>query len=333
MICGLAAVSVIASIERLTGPPAKPSETVPLNRAAYAELRAASTKLSTLEAAQQKSGSDVIDTAPLEQQLAKVQVALESRDGASARALLKQLDAELAVGGTKVAAASAAAAADPSTPAASVASVDVPIIFYHKPPDDFGAQMDILQQRGYTTVALDQVAAALTSQAPLPAKPVVITFDDGFADQMGAATYLAAHGLKATFFIIDGGAASNYCIGANRHQGASCGDAYLTWDQIKTLDHNPLFTIASHTIDHLDLPAQTPDVQAFQIIQGKHQLEQHLGHRVDDFAYPYGDFDATTLGLVHQAGFIAAVTTVPGTTQTADALLTLKRIRDTYSLP
>jgi peptidoglycan/xylan/chitin deacetylase (PgdA/CDA1 family) len=107
----------------------------------------------------------------------------------------------------------------------------------------------------------------------------------------------------------------------------------MTWDQLRTLDHNRLFTIASHTVDHLDLAQQTPDVQRFEIFEGKHQLEEQLGHSVSDFAYPYGAFNGVTLSLVHQAGFTAAVTTVPGTVQTADSLLTLRRIRSTYNLP
>ena len=44
--------------------------------------------------------------------------------------------------------------------------------------------------------------------------------------------------MKATFYIINGGPISNWCIGANRHDGLQCGDAYLNWDQIRQLDRS-----------------------------------------------------------------------------------------------
>jgi len=218
----------------------------------------------------------------------------------------------------------------PNTP--PLANVNVPILIYHKPPTDFDTQMGILQQRGYTTITIDEMVAAMQGHGNLPAKPVIITFDDGFEAQQTAVPYLEAHHLKATFFIIDGGAASNYCIGANR-TNASCGDAYMHWNEIQQLSRNPLFTIGSHTVDHLDLAEQTAAVQWFQIDQGKLELEHEIGHSVDDFAYPDGGYTATTLALVHQAGFAAAVTTNPGTIQSASGLLTLSRIRSTYDLP
>jgi peptidoglycan/xylan/chitin deacetylase (PgdA/CDA1 family) len=318
---------LVKNITQLASPPKQPSETIAQDPRLYNQLRLASSQIGAVETAQAKSGVAVVSITPLEQELASARVDLESTDPSHAQSLLTHLQGQLETTDVKLA-ASAAGIQPPANPA----SLNVPIVLYHQPPTDFVTQMDILQQRGYTTITLDQLAAALIGKGTLPSKPVVITFDDGLASQLPAAGFLAIHHMKATFFIIDGGAASDYCIGANRHPGP-CGNAYLTWSQIKQLDRNPLFTIASHTVDHLDLAQQTPAVQEYQIISGKQQLEQELGHRVDDFAYPYGDFNATTLSLVHQAGFIAAVTTTPGTTQTANSLLTLSRIRATYNLP
>lgn len=323
----LITAGLIKNISGLANPPRRPSETTAPAPKAYDQLRSVSAQVSTLEATQTAANVNLVNTAPLEQELANAQVDLESNDTGQAASLLNQLQGQLSTINTKLAVSSAGVQL-PANPA----SLNVPILVYHDPPTDFGQQMELLQQRGYTTTTLDELAEALVGKATLPPKPVIITFDDGLESQLPAAALLAGRHMKATFFIIDGGVASNYCIGANRHPGP-CGNAYLSWAQIKQLDRNPLFTIASHTVDHLDLAQQTPAVQSFQIISGKQQLEQHLGHQVDDFAYPYGAFNATTLALVHQAGFIAAVTTVPGTIQTADSLLTLKRIRATYDLP
>lgn len=323
----LLVASVIRSVVAPTTPSQQPSETAVPNARLDQQLQTASGQVSSLEASQTKAGVNLIDTSQLEQELANTQVDLESNKVGTAQSSLAHLRQQLAADNTKLAVSMAE-----TQPPADPASLNVPIVLYHDPPTDFGYQMNLLQERKYTTITLDQLATALVGKGTLPPKPVVVSFDDGLESQLPAAALLASRHMKATFFIIDGGAASNYCIGAGRHPGP-CGNAYLTWAQVKQLDHNPLFTIASHTVDHLDLAQQTPAVQSFEIISGKQQLEQELGHRVDDFAYPYGDFNATTLSLVHQAGFIAAVTTVPGTTQTADSLLTLKRVRATYDLP
>jgi peptidoglycan/xylan/chitin deacetylase (PgdA/CDA1 family) len=192
--------------------------------------------------------------------------------------------------------------------------------------------MQRLKNRGYTTVSLDEASDALAGRRQLPAKPVVITFDDGFAPQQTAVPILRELNFKATFYIINGGQASDWCIGAWRRPG-SCGDAYLTWDQIRQLDRDPLFTIGFHTVDHPELAKHTEAVQRFQIIAGKAQIEDQLGHSVKHFCYPYGSFNHATLSLVKEAGFLTATTTLPGTYQPAGARFTLRRIRDTAGLP
>jgi len=210
---------------------------------------------------------------------------------------------------------------------------------YHQTPADFSAQLDFLEQHGYHTVTMAQLAAALHGQDGLPPKPVVITFDDGFADQMTAFAQLQHHHMVATYYIIDGGPGSRWCIGASRRYNdpaqpaGGCGDAYLNWDQVRQLDRSGIITIGAHTIDHDNLASDSPDQQTYEIAQGKHLLEAQLGHKVADFAYPYGSFDATTLQIVQQAGFATAVTTTPGTSQSLATIYTLRRVRDPRMLP
>jgi peptidoglycan/xylan/chitin deacetylase (PgdA/CDA1 family) len=144
---------------------------------------------------------------------------------------------------------------------------------------------------------------------------------------------------KATFFIIDGGPESNWCIGAGRQYHLAsqppngCGDAYLTWDQVRTIDQSGLVTIGAHTINHRNLPDLNESQQWYEIEQGKQILEDQLGHRVADFAYPYGGFNSTSLTLVQRAGFRSAVTTLPGMYQAQGGQYTLHRDRSAYNLP
>jgi peptidoglycan/xylan/chitin deacetylase (PgdA/CDA1 family) len=145
--------------------------------------------------------------------------------------------------------------------------------------------------------------------------------------------------MKATFYIINGGVASRWCIGAGRRyndplQPANgCGDDYLTWDQVRELDGSGLITIGGHTIDHLALSTLSVADQKREIENSKIGIEKEIGHQIYDFAYPYGSYDSDTVSLVEGAGYRTAVTTVPGVYQSLDHIYTLSRIRTTLSLP
>lgn len=209
-----------------------------------------------------------------------------------------------------------------------------PILLYHHPPANIEQQFAYLIAHGYVSVSLQQVVDAMNGGPGLPAKPVVITFDDGFADQMPILELLKKYNLKAVFYIINGGQGSNFHIGANKKaEDPEGGDAYLNWDQIRTLDASGFVEIAAHSTDHLDLARQTPETQRFEIIEGKRNLEEQLGHRVTNFCYPYGQYDATAIQIVKEAGFVSATTTLPGTDQSVATPFTLRRIRDATILP
>src|SRR3989304_4091224 len=91
-------------------------------------------------------------------------------------------------------------------------TLDVPILIYHQvgsypgrynvPRQVFEAQMAYLAQNGYTSVSIDQIAAALRGQSGLPPCPVAITFDDGYTSvYSNALPILQQYGLRATFYI------------------------------------------------------------------------------------------------------------------------------------
>lgn len=216
---------------------------------------------------------------------------------------------------------------------AAPSGITVPILMYHKTPDDFEAQLQHLIQKGYTTISLNRLVGALKAGASLPPKPVILTFDDGFSDQLRAFELLKQYNMKATFYIMPGGGASDWCIGANRQAGKPCGDAYLNWNEIKMLDASGVVTIESHTQDHADLSAQNHEQLNFQLIQSKQEIEAHLGRKLHHLAYPYGSFNNDTIAAVQNAGYLSAVTTRPGTTHSIASLFTLDRVRDAYALP
>jgi peptidoglycan/xylan/chitin deacetylase (PgdA/CDA1 family) len=209
-------------------------------------------------------------------------------------------------------------------------NLTLPILMYHyirKPPSqrsdwlgyklsispgDFAAQMDWLARNGFHTVDFNDVRAYFAGTRPLPTKPVVITFDDGYADLYSAAfPILAEHDFKAVAYIVSG------FLGW---------PGYVTADQVVQLDHNGI-EIASHTVHHADLARSAPGNVWRELTESKQALEQLVGHPILDFAYPSGKFNAQVVSAVRQAGYDTAVTTMESVDHSPTDRLVWTRMR------
>lgn len=225
----------------------------------------------------------------------------------------------------------------PAKPAAVAAApvitgINVSILMYHRTPADFDIQIKYLVDHRYTAIGFGELVSAIANKAKLPAKSVIITLDDGYADQLNEIAILRKYGMRATLFMITGGAGSNWCIGANAKGLPGC-EAYLNWDQLRALDKEGLITIGGHTINHPNLAGLSADQQRAEIVGGKQEIETQLGHPIYDFAYPYGSFNATSIQIARQAGYREAVSTIPGTIHNMSTLFTLHRVRNSLELP
>lgn len=207
-----------------------------------------------------------------------------------------------------------------------------PILMFHKTPTDFDTQLSQLQQKGYTTVSMDDVSKILRGTMSAPTKPLVITFDDGFSDQQTAFSLLKKHQMKATFYIIIGGSLSQWCLGAERNR-TDCGDGYLNWQQIQTMSQSELVEIGSHTFDHPDLLRINESEQVHQIADSKKVIEHMIHKEVTTFAYPYGRYNSHIAEITQQAGYTSAVSTQGGVIQSSSQLFELRRVRDVNLLP
>jgi peptidoglycan/xylan/chitin deacetylase (PgdA/CDA1 family) len=162
-------------------------------------------------------------------------------------------------------------------------------------PADFTTQMDWLSLHGFHPVDFNDLRAYFAGTQPLPAKPVVITLDDGYADlYTNAFPILTAHGFKAVAYIVSG------FVGRW---------AYVTAAQVVQMDQNGI-EIAAHTVDHANLARSSYASQMYQLVDSKRMLENLLGHSVLDFAYPSGQFNAQTVAAVQRAGYDTAVTEI-----------------------
>ncbi len=206
--------------------------------------------------------------------------------------------------------------------------LSVPILYYHYirtvaltprnllgydlsiSPQLFARQMALLHIEGAHTISLATLMAALQGEATLPPHPVVLTFDDGYADfATTAEPVLARYGFMATDFVVSG------FIGRR---------GYMTAAQVLGMEAAGM-VIGSHTVHHVDLASVPAAQAALEIDGGKAALEQLLGHAVLDFAYPYGGFNAAVLQLVQEAGFRDAVSTIFGDTQSRSERFLLRR--------
>lgn len=219
----------------------------------------------------------------------------------------------------------------PNVPAANITS-NVPILMYHYTPSNFEEQLQYLQSQGYIAITMAELGNHLYLGNALPSKPVVITFDDGYLDQLNAYELLKKYNMKATFYLILGGEKSNHCIGLNR-TNLSCGDTYLSFSQVKMLIDSGLIEVGAHTLNHADLPTLSTEQQYEEISESKSRLENIYNIEITSLAYPYGKYNQISIDNAAKAGFLTAVTTQAGTLQSTAGRYTLTRIRNALLLP
>ncbi len=215
----------------------------------------------------------------------------------------------------------------PPSPAVPT-TVKVPILMYHyvnkEPPPagpyadsltvrthEFEEQMAFLAENGYTVISLPELTAAQQGAA-LPEKPVILTFDDGGADNYTVAfPILRRHGFTATFFVITGKVGT---------------EGYMTWEQLKEMDAAGM-TIGSHTVSHPDLTGVGVERLDKELNESCEEILRRVGTAPTAFCYPSGAFNGTVIEAVERAGYHAAVTTKPGKEAKPDAPFELPRVR------
>jgi len=190
-----------------------------------------------------------------------------------------------------------------------LARKQVPILCYHqvrnwKPTDgkvgkdyiveiqNFKDQMKMLADSGYQTILPDQLYAYLNTGAPLPAKPIMLTFDDTDLDQFTtAAPIMKKHGFKAVYFIMTVSIGKK---GKFVH--------YMSSDQIKQLS-DAGNVIGSHTYDHKNFKKYQGKDWEEQLDKPTKRLEEITGKKMTEFAYPFGLWNAEGIPELKKRGF------------------------------
>jgi len=173
-------------------------------------------------------------------------------------------------------------------------------------PERFRRQMRALERAGYQTISLSRAVHA-DADAPLPAKPVVITFDDGTADFWAhARPALEDVGFKATLFVVTDhvGRASDW----DEVLGEPARPT-LDWEQIAELQRAG-HEIGSHTHRHRVFTELDDDDVRSELSESRDAIERRLGRAPEFLAYPRGFFEPRHRRLVREAGYAGACAVV-----------------------
>lgn len=168
---------------------------------------------------------------------------------------------------------------------------------------EFRRQMLYLKDRGYTAMTFTELRDAELGRRPLPAKPVLVTFDDGYANNYTEAyPVLRELGMKGNIFLVF------ETIGIHNAWHDPATEAWidmLTWDQVKEMQDSGAVEMGSHTMRHRHLPSISLEDARWEIFESKQRLEGKLGREIVGFAYPYGAgaYDAPIRALAREAGY------------------------------
>lgn len=201
----------------------------------------------------------------------------------------------------------------PHATAPAAQETAIPVFLYHAIMDDppewiaeftvtpkaFAAHLDAIADSGRTPVTMSALADGLAGRAPLPPRPVLLTFDDGFADLPGpTADVLAGRELPATAYLTTGAIAPG---GRSLLPPAPM----MTLDEAKRLEEAGM-EIGSHTVTHAQLDTLDARRLRAELLDSKAVLEDALGHRVPHLAYPHGYNSPRVRAMAARAGYETA---------------------------
>jgi len=179
----------------------------------------------------------------------------------------------------------------------------------------------------YEILNLDRLLARLAHGDAAHHPTLVITFDDGYADNAEvAAPILDALGLSATFFVTTGVMGSEHRFFWDQALAAT--PPLMNWNQVREL-HAAGFGIGSHTVSHARLSVTRGAALEHELQASRSRLESELGAPVLDFAYPFGqaaDCDGTARAAVARAGYRCCLSCHGGLVAAGDSPYTLQRI-------
>lgn len=164
--------------------------------------------------------------------------------------------------------------------------------------DNINRKFQYLIDNGYTTITMNDLYENWVNGKELPEKPVVLTFDDGYASHFTHVKNMFKRlNIKGTFFIVQ----DRLFMGIRNRN----------IDGVKELFENGM-EIGVHTFSHPDFTNLGYDEIYKEVSTCKNYLEGELGVNLSTFSYPYGNYNDAALKVLRDLGFKTAVTTKEG---------------------
>jgi peptidoglycan/xylan/chitin deacetylase (PgdA/CDA1 family) len=190
---------------------------------------------------------------------------------------------------------------------------------YDVSPELFEEELKLIQARGYTTISFADLESYLKEQKPLPAKAIILSFDDGWKNQyLYAFPLLKQYKMKGTFFIFSGAISSR--------------SAFMNWAEIAEM-HAAGMEIQGHSYTHPVLThVQGAAALKRELAFSKAQIEEHTKSPVNAFAYPFGMYNANIIDAVAGAGYHIARTTKDSVWHSSKRMFTISGTLSTDSI-
>ncbi len=214
--------------------------------------------------------------------------------------------------------------------------MNLPILMYHRiqpEPDKhsdlavtvkaFQAQMVLLKKQGYQTITLAGLSRCDRDKTALPARPLIITFDDAYTSVYEwAKPCLEAAGFTATVFAVSRAVGRhNFWDDGKNLPRIEC----LGISELRNLA-NAGWEIGSHGAEHLNMAGLSGEQLSRETTDAKLELEKKLEQPVEVFAYPFGSWSEPARLAVQSAGYCAACAISPGTSSVTANLFAMRRV-------
>lgn len=206
----------------------------------------------------------------------------------------------------------------------SVGSSGLPILTYHRvgspPPAStcrglftplraLDGQLRLLRRLGYGFVDFEDLARWADGGAPLPGKPVLLTFDDGHRDNLEALPLLLRHGARATVFVLAGEMGRRAAVWEEASERAPTD--LLTWEQALALRDGG-WRVESHSLTHRHLGRLEPGLVERELRLARERIAAQMGRAPLALAYPFGDAPPAVREAARRAGYRFACSTESG---------------------
>ncbi len=219
---------------------------------------------------------------------------------------------------------------------ASESATAVPILMYHSvaeagppelapyriSPQAFRQQMRYLRRHGYHSITIEDWGACIAAQRPLPGRPVILTFDDGYRDFIeNAWPILERADFTATLFVVTErvGRIADWDPAVLRPL------PLMSWRDLQELQAKGV-EIGSHSASHKDFSAISVDQVMAEGRRAREKLQEQLGREARVIAFPWGRGDEGVRRALARCGYAFGLTTWGGHSTFADDPMNLPRI-------